>query len=98
MIPLKDTPAGASFSVRVQPRAKRNAVVGAVGDALKLAITAPPIEGKANAACIELLAEILKLPRSSITIAAGQTSRNKIVCVAGLTASELSRRLASACG
>jgi hypothetical protein len=94
MIPVKDTTSGASFAVRVQPRAKRDAITGAVGDALKIAITAPPVEGKANEACIELLAEILKVPRSSITIAAGQTSRNKVVRVAGLSASQVSQRIA----
>jgi hypothetical protein len=96
MIPVKDMPGGASFAVKVQPRAKRNAIAGALGDALKIALTAPPIEGRANEACIDLLATVLKVPRSSITIAAGQTSRNKVVRVAGLNAAEVSQRLAAA--
>jgi hypothetical protein len=96
MIPVKDMPGGASFAVKVQPRAKRNAIAGALGDALKIALTAPPIEGKANEACIDLLATVLKVPRSSITIAAGQTSRNKVVRVTGLSAAEVSQRLAAA--
>jgi len=94
MIPVKDTSSGASFAVRVQPRAKRNAITGAVADALKLAITALPVEGKANEGCIRFLAEVLNVPRSSITIAAGQTSRNKVVRVAGLSASQISQRIA----
>ena len=92
-VPIRDSGKGATFSVRVQPRARRNAVAGEVGNALKLALTAPPVEGKANTACIEFLAELLDVPRSSITIAAGETSRNKLIRVAGLTAAEVERRL-----
>jgi len=90
---IHDTPEGATFTVRVQPRARKNAVVGVLGDALKLSLTAPPVEGRANQACIEFLAELLSVPRSSITIAAGESSRNKVVRVAGLRAAELRRRL-----
>lgn len=93
MIPIRDTPQGATFAVRVQPRASRNAITGEMGDALKLALTAPPVEGKANQACVEFLANILKVPRSSVTIAAGETSRNKVIRVAGLSAEETRRRL-----
>ena len=93
MIPVRDTAAGASFTVRVQPRARRNAVTGILGDALKIALTAPPLEGRANQACIEFLAGVLSVPRSSVTIAAGLRSRNKTVRVAGLGAEELRRRL-----
>ena len=53
MIPIRDTDKGATFAVRVQPRASRNAIAGEMGDALKLALTAPPVEGKANEACVE---------------------------------------------
>jgi uncharacterized protein (TIGR00251 family) len=96
MIPIKDTVAGATFSVRLHPRAKKNAITGMLGDALKLSLTAPPLEGRANDACIEFLAGVLKLPRSSITIAAGQASRNKLIRVAGLSAAEVKQRLRSA--
>jgi uncharacterized protein (TIGR00251 family) len=93
VIIIRDTPQGAAFAVRVQPRARKNAIRGQVGGALKLALTAPPLQGRANEACIEFLAELLKLPRSSITIAAGETSRNKVMRVAGISADELRRRL-----
>jgi len=98
MIPIRDTPHGATFAVRVQPRARKNAVVGEIGDALKIALTAPPIEGRANEACIAFLAEFLKVPRSSVTIAAGQTSRNKDVRARGLTATEVADRVRVATG
>ena len=93
MTSIRDTPGGATFQVRVQPRAKKNAVAGEVGEALKLALTAPPIEGRANQACIAFLAELLNVPRSSVTIAAGQSSRNKVIRVVGLSAAQVENRL-----
>jgi uncharacterized protein (TIGR00251 family) len=93
MIPVRDTDASATFAVKVHPRAKKNAITGEVGDALKLALTVPPVDGKANQACIEFFAKLLNVPRSSVTIAAGQTSRNKVIHVAGLPADEVRQRL-----
>jgi uncharacterized protein len=93
MIPIHDTPAGATFTVKVHPRAKKNAITGALGDALKLALTAPPVDGRANEACIEFFASLLKVPRSSVTIASGETSRRKVIRVAGLSVDEVRRRL-----
>ncbi len=93
MIPINDTAGGATFAVKVHPRAKRNAISGELGDALKLSLTAPPVEGRANEACIEFLAEVLRVPRASVTIAAGQSSRRKVVRVAGLAAEQVRRRL-----
>ena len=95
MVPIHETAAGASFAVRVHPRARKNGITGEVGEALKVSITAPPVEGRANEACVEFFANLLKLPRSSITIASGQSSRNKVVRVAGLSAEEVRRRLQS---
>jgi uncharacterized protein (TIGR00251 family) len=93
MIPIRDTAVGVSFAVKVQPRAKRNAIVGEVGDAMKLTLTAPPIDGRANEACIEFFANLLDVPRSSITIASGETSRNKVIRVTGMAAAEVRRRI-----
>ena len=93
MVAIKNSPNGITFAVKVHPRAKENAITGAVGDALKLALTAPPVDGKANAACVEFFAKLLNLPRSSVTIAAGQTSRSKVIRVAGLTAQQVRDRL-----
>src|SRR4051812_39669500 len=90
---VHDTPAGATFQVKVQPRAKRNAIIGEVGDALKLALTAPPVEGRANEACIAYFAKLLNVPRSSVTIAAGHSARNKVIRVSGVSAHEVRRRL-----
>ena len=84
MIPLHESDAGVSFAVKVHPRAKRNAITGEVGDALKVALTAPPVDGRANQACIEFFAKLLKVPRSSVSIASGQSSQNKVIRVAGV--------------
>jgi uncharacterized protein (TIGR00251 family) len=94
MAAIKDSANGATFAVKVHPRAKKNAITGEVGGALKLSLTAPPADGKANQACIEFFAELLKVPRSSVTIAAGLTSRNKVIRVAGLSAEDVRKRLA----
>ncbi|HVP64628.1 MAG TPA: DUF167 domain-containing protein, partial [candidate division Zixibacteria bacterium] len=71
----------------------RNAVAGEMGDTLKIALTAPPVEGKANEACIEFLAKLLGVARSSVTIAAGETGRNKVIRIAGVTAAHVRERL-----
>jgi uncharacterized protein (TIGR00251 family) len=93
MAAIKNSPKGATFAVKVHPRAKKNVITGEVGDAIKLALTAPPADGKANEACIDFFAKLLKVPRSSVTIAAGQTSRNKVIRVAGVTAQQVRERL-----
>ena len=93
MIPIRNIAGGASFAVRVQPRAKRNAIAGTLGNALKLALTSPPVEGRANQACIEFLARLLGVSRSSIAIAAGATGRNKVIRVTGLNAEAVGERL-----
>jgi len=93
MIPLHVSPAGVSFVVKVQPRARKNAVGGEIGDALKLALTAPPLDGRANAACIQFLANLLDVPRSSVTIASGEGSRRKVIRVTGLSSDQARKKL-----
>ncbi|MGB8771831.1 MAG: DUF167 domain-containing protein [Candidatus Korobacteraceae bacterium] len=93
MIPIRNTPFGATFQVKVHPRAKKNAITGEVGDALKLALTAPALEGRANQACIEFLAEVLNVPHASVTIAAGEGRRNKVIRIAGMSAAQVTAKL-----
>ncbi len=81
MLPIQDHPSGISFRIRVQPRSSRNQIVGKHEDALKLKITAPPIEGAANKACIDLLAKALDVPKSHLKITSGHASRSKKVFV-----------------
>jgi uncharacterized protein len=93
MIPLQESAEGIRFAVKVHPRAKKDAITGELGDALKVSLTASPIDGRANEACIEFFAKLLKAPRASITIASGLTSRNKVVRITGITAQQLRDRL-----
>lgn len=93
MIPIRESAGGCSFAVRVHPRARRDAVAGTAGEALKLSLTSPPVEGRANAACIEFLARLLGVSRSAVEIISGAGSRNKVVRVAGLSAEAVRRRL-----
>ena len=96
MIPVSESAQGVTFAVKVHPRARKNAITGTMGDALKLSLTAPPVEGKANQAVIEFFADLFDIPRSSVTIASGETSRNKVVRVSGLSRPSVEQRLAGA--
>jgi uncharacterized protein (TIGR00251 family) len=79
----------ARFSVRVQPRAAHSAVEGIHGGALKVRLTAPPVEGAANDALIELLAERLDVPKRAVTIVSGAAARTKLVQVSGVDAARV---------
>jgi len=94
MVPLKESANGVSFAVKVHPRAHKDAITGTIGDALKLALTAPPVDGKANQAVIEFFADLFAISRSSVTIASGETSRNKVVRIAGVSKLAAEQRLA----
>ena len=85
-IPIRDTSDGATFRIRVVPRASRSEAAGIQGDALKLRVTAAPTEGKANDECIRLLAKILGVKKAQVTIIAGHTARTKTVAVEGVRA------------
>jgi len=93
MTSFREADGAVAFSVRVHPRAKRNCITGEMGDALKLSLTTPPIDGRGNEACIEFFTKLLKVPRTSVTIASGRSSRNKVIRVAGVTAEEVRARL-----
>jgi uncharacterized protein (TIGR00251 family) len=97
MIPLRETAAGVSFTVRVQPPASRTAITGILGDgaeaALKVALAAPPVEGKANEALIRFFAELLDVPRSAVEIVSGGLSRNKVVRAGGVSVEHVRSRL-----
>lgn len=85
-IPIRETASGAVFRIRVLPRASRSEAAGIQGDALKLRITEAPVEGKANDECIRLLAKILGVKRTQVTIIAGHAARTKTVAVEGIKA------------
>lgn len=76
-------------AVRVQPRASRDAIAGEHHGALKIRLTAPPADGRANDACCRLLARQLKIPLSAVRILAGERSRDKRIAVSGVTAPQV---------
>ena len=86
---LSDTPTGAVLNLRIVPRAAKNAIQGEHGDALKIRLCAPPVDGAANAALMDFLAETFSLPRARVQLLAGQTSRHKRVLLAGVPASAI---------
>lgn len=83
----------ARLIVQVQPGSRRTELVGWHGEALKVRVAAPPLEGAANSELIQFLAEVLRLPRSNIGIASGRWSRRKEVEIAGIDAGEALKRL-----
>ena len=94
MINLAVKEGGVSFAVRVQPRASKSGVAGELDGVLKIRLAAPPVEGQANEELIRLLAELFDAPRRRIAILSGQTSKNKVVGVSGISIDEASRILA----
>lgn len=97
---VTDSRDGARFLVRVVPRASRTAIAGVVGEgeqaALKIALHAPPVEGRANAALIEFLSDLLQVRRAGIAIAGGEHARTKTILVRGRNAAEIQQRIAAA--
>jgi hypothetical protein len=85
--------AGVTLTVRVVPRSSRNQIVGMENGALKIKLTAPPVEGAANAALIEFIAEWLSVRKSAVTIISGDKARRKVVRVTGVTAEQVKARL-----
>ncbi len=81
------------LSVRLTPRASREEIAGFEGETLRVRVTAPPVEGRANRALVRLLAKRLGLPRGAVRVVTGQTSCSKVVAVDGLDAVELRRRI-----
>ena len=96
MIKLAAKEGGVTFAVRVQPRAPKSGVAGELDGALKVRLAAPPVGGQANEELIRLLAKIFDAPRQRIAILSGQTSKNKVVSVTGVSVDEAERVLAEA--
>jgi uncharacterized protein (TIGR00251 family) len=84
----------ARFKVKVHPRAKRSGITGRLGDAWKLDLAAPPVDGKANEECVRYLAELAGVPRSRVRVVMGASSRVKVVEIEGMEQAELEGLLA----
>ena len=84
---------GVLLRIRVQPRASRNRFEGVHGDQLRIRLTAPPVEGAANAACMAYLAKCLGIRRAQVRLAAGEKSRDKLIHITGLSLAEVAASL-----
>lgn len=90
---VQETQKGIQFKIKVQPRASQNEISGLQGDALKIRLQAPPVDGEANEACIRFLAKFFSVARKQVKIISGFTGRQKIVEIEGLTQEKLRERL-----
>ena len=90
---IEERDGGVRIAIHVQPRASRSEVAGAHGDALKIRLSAPPVDGAANEALVELLSARFAVPSRAVRILSGAQSRAKIVEIDGLTADDVRRLL-----
>jgi len=94
---LLESVGGATLAIRVTPRARRNEITQIMADGtIKICLTAPPVEGKANSALIKFLAEILQVASSSIKILSGESGRSKLILVSGMKADVANQRILEA--
>jgi len=92
---LRAVEGGTLVNIAVQPKASRNELAGTHQDSLKVRITAPPVEGEANKACIKFFAKLLSVPKSNIEMVQGHKSRRKTLLVRGMSVAEIEERLGS---
>ncbi|MGD0021576.1 MAG: DUF167 domain-containing protein [Smithellaceae bacterium] len=93
IIQVKESKKGLTFAIQVTPRASRAEITGGQDGALKLKVTAQPVEGVANIACINFLAKVLKLRKSQLEILAGEKSRKKVVLVKDISKKDLEEKI-----
>jgi len=97
MVLLRESKKGLTFDIQVIPHASRAELVGAQNGALKIKVTAPPVEGAANEACIKLLAKELGLKKSQMEISSGAKSRKKTVMIKDINKEELETKINNIC-
>jgi hypothetical protein len=88
----------ARVTVKVHPRARRTRVTGRLGDAWKLDLAAPPVEGKANEACVRFFADLAGVPQSRVRIVLGLSNRTKVIDIDGVSQEDMAHALACRCG
>jgi uncharacterized protein (TIGR00251 family) len=95
---LRETPTGVILAVRAQPGGKKTAIIGIYGEGdtaqLKIAVQAPPIEGRANEALVSYLAELFSLSRANVVLVNGETSRSKVILLRGVKLAHVQTKLA----
>jgi uncharacterized protein (TIGR00251 family) len=93
VVEINEKEGAATFRVRVQPRASRSEISGEHAGAVKLRITAPPVDGKANDECRRFLARLLGVPGNAVEIVAGESSRDKVIRVRNMSAEQVRKAL-----
>lgn len=93
---LSESRGAVRLALHVQPGAKRNSVVGVHGDALKIAVSAPPVDGKANDAICMFVAELLRVPARTVSVIAGATSRRKVLQISDVRLADVEAAVAAA--
>jgi uncharacterized protein (TIGR00251 family) len=93
MIKFSIQPDGIRFEVKVQPRSARNQINGEVEGVLKVKLTAPPVDGEANQALINFFSKSLGIPKKDVILLKGETSRNKLIEIKGLSPDEFIKKL-----
>ncbi|MDT3700301.1 MAG: DUF167 domain-containing protein [Thermincola sp.] len=89
----QEHPDGVVLKIKVQPRASKSRIAGVLGDALKVTLTAPPVDGAANAACIEFFSRLIGIPKNRIEIVSGQTGRTKLIKIFGINSADLREKI-----
>jgi uncharacterized protein (TIGR00251 family) len=84
MLRVTETREGVRLEIKVQPRSSRNQIAGEQDGVLKIKLTAPPVDGEANQALIDYLSDLLGIPKRSVNLIKGETSRNKLVEISGI--------------
>lgn len=84
MLKVTEIDGGVRFEVKVQPRSSQNQIAGIVDEVMKIRLTSPPVDGKANQALIKLFTSVFAIPRKNITILRGETSTNKLIQIIGI--------------
>jgi uncharacterized protein (TIGR00251 family) len=95
---LRPVPAGVELRILVQPRASRDQLAGVQGEELKVRLAAPPVEGAANTACCAFFAKLCRLPKSHVTLVAGESSRHKRLLLTGAEVAAVAALLQEAAG
>lgn len=88
MMDIKQTPEGVTFKIRVQPKSSRNKLDGPYQDGIKVRLTAPPVDGEANQACLEFFAKLFGIAKSRVELVSGHTGRSKVIRLLGITSDQ----------
>jgi uncharacterized protein len=98
MLTVNETEEGVTFAIRVLPKSSKPGLAGLKEDALRIRITAPPVEGRANEESIRFLATLFNVKRNQVTIKAGHKSKKKLISIVGLKREDILAALPESCG